>query len=221
MEVRNAIKDRRSIRQFLSKPVPDELLNEIMSDSLWAPSWGNTQPWEIVVATGEVLKKFKAESAAALNNGLAFNTDIPIPEVWPDTMKKRYKGIGRSVLDSQAIAREDVEGRNRYYQQMFSMFNAPVLVMFMLDQDVSLEYAMLDVGSIMQTFCLLAADQGLGTCIMATSINYAKMAHKLLNIPDRKQLVVGVALGWPDTDAPVNQFDRERGDPHEFIKWVK
>ncbi|MBT4091597.1 MAG: nitroreductase, partial [Deltaproteobacteria bacterium] len=199
MEVRNAIKDRRSIRQFLSKPVPDELLNEIMSDSLWAPSWGNTQPWEIVVATGEVLKKFKEESAAALNNGLAFNTDIPIPEVWPDTMKKRYKGIGRSVLDSQAIAREDVEGRNRYYQQMFSMFNAPVLVMFMLDQDVSLEYAMLDVGSIMQTFCLLAADQGLGTCIMATSINYAKMAHKLLNIPDRKQLVVGVALGWPDT----------------------
>ena len=118
MEVRNAIKDRRSIRQFLSKPVPDELLNEIMSDSLWAPSWGNTQPWEIVVATGEVLKKFKEESAAALNNGLAFNTDIPIPEVWPDTMKKRYKGIGRSVLDSQAIAREDVEGRNRYYQQI-------------------------------------------------------------------------------------------------------
>ncbi len=220
MEVRNAIKDRRSIRQFLSRPVPAELLNEILADSLWAPSWGNTQPWEIVVATGETLEQFKKESVAALLEGRPPDTDITIPELWPDAMKKRYKDVGKSVLGSQSIAREDIEGRTQYYQQMYSMFDAPVLVMFLVDQDVSLEYAVLDIGSIMQTFCLLAIDRGLGTCIMATSINYAKMAHELLHIPDSKRLVVGVALGWPDNEAPINQFGRERGDPNEFVKWV-
>jgi nitroreductase len=221
MEVRNAIKDRRSIRQFLSKSVPNELMNEILSDSLWAPSWGNTQPWEVVVATGEALEQFKKESVAALDNSQAFDTDITIPELWPDAMKQRYKDVGKSVLGAQAIAREDIEGRGRYYHHIFSMFDAPVLVMFVVDKDVSLEYAMLDVGSIMQTFCLLAHEKGLGTCIMATSINYAKMAHKLLQIPDSKRLVVGVALGWPDAAAPINQFGRERGELSEFVKWVQ
>ncbi len=221
MEIRNAVKDRRSIRQFLSKSVPNELMNEILSNSLWAPSWGNTQPWEVVVATGKALEQFKKECVAALDNGQAFDTDITIPEIWPDAMKQRYKGVGKSILGAQDIAREDIEGRGRYYRQMFSMFDAPALVMFVLDKDVSLEYAMLDIGAIVQTFCLLAHEKGLGTCIMATSINYAKVAHKLLKIPDSKQLVVGVGIGWPDNDAPINQFGRQRGELNEFVKWVQ
>ena len=221
MEVRSAVKNRRSIRQFLSKSVPNDLLNEILSDSLWAPSWGNTQPWEIVVATGELLEQYKNESVAALDNSQAFDTDIPIPELWPEAMKQRYRGVGRSILGAQGIAREDIEGRGQYYRQMFSMFDAPVLVMFVVDKDVSLEYAMLDVGVIVQTFCLLAHEKGLGTCIMATSINYAKIAHKLLKIPDSKRLVVGVGLGWSDNEAPINQFDRQRGELSEFVRWVQ
>ena len=48
MELKEAIRNRRSIRQFMSKPVPEEMIRELIADSLWAPSWGNTQPWEIV-----------------------------------------------------------------------------------------------------------------------------------------------------------------------------
>ena len=56
MELQEAIRGRRSIRHFLPKPVSKKIIEEIIADTLWAPSWGNTQPWEIVAVTGEPLQ---------------------------------------------------------------------------------------------------------------------------------------------------------------------
>jgi nitroreductase len=221
MDVQEVVKQRRSIRQFQAKPVPEEMIKEIVSDALWAPSWGNTQPWEIVVVTGDKLEQFKKENVEALTSGAAMTHEVIIPEVWPDTLKQRYKDVGKSVLGSLEIARGDVEGRTRYYGQMFSFFDAPAILMFLVDREVALEYAMLDIGSILQTTCLLAQNKGLGTCILAASINYASIARKLLEVPDNKRIIIGTALGWPDNDASVNHFKRERGELDEFVRWVK
>ena len=62
MELQEAIRSRRSIRQFLSKPVDEDLIQELIAESLWAPSWGNTQCWEIVAVTGQKLAEFKKKS---------------------------------------------------------------------------------------------------------------------------------------------------------------
>ncbi len=53
MELQEAIRNRRSIRQFLAKPVSAEIIQDLIADALWSPSWGNTQPWEVVVVTGQ------------------------------------------------------------------------------------------------------------------------------------------------------------------------
>jgi nitroreductase len=220
MELKTAVRDRRSIRRFLSKPVPDDLIREIITDALWSPSWGNTQPWEIIAVTGEALNRYRQENAAALAAGQAADTDVPVPEVWPDALKDRYRDIGKRVLSAMEIARGDVEGRTRYYQEMFAFFDAPVLLMFVVDRSVSLEYAMLDTGLILQTVCLLAHDRGLGTCILAASINYAAIARRILGIGEDRRIVIGTALGWPDTEATVNRFERGRGGIDDFLRWV-
>ena len=59
MDVFQAITTRRSIRRFKPDPVPEALIREILDAARWSPSWGNTQPWEIVVVTGEPLERFK------------------------------------------------------------------------------------------------------------------------------------------------------------------
>lgn len=221
MKVKEIVRQRRSIRKFLDKPVPEEMITDIISDALWSPSWGNTQPWEIIVVTGEQLNQLKKENVAAFSEGQPTQPDVPTPEKWPDTLMQRYRDVGKGVLSSLGIDRGDSEGRNRYYNDMFSFFDAPVLIMFLVDRSVSLEYAMLDVGSIMQTLCLLAEEKGLGTCNLAASIYYSPIARKILRVPDDKRLVVGTALGWPDTEAAVNRFERKRGAFNEFVNWVK
>ena len=66
MQLQEAIRSRRSIRQFLSKPVEEDVIQELIANSLWAPSWGNTQSWEVVVVTGQKLEEFKKKSQEAL-----------------------------------------------------------------------------------------------------------------------------------------------------------
>ena len=76
-------------------------------------------------------------------------------------------------------------------------------------------------GIFLQTFCLLAHDRGLGTCILAAMVSYPQIVRELFSIPENKLFVMGAALGWPDPDAPVNCFERERGSLDEFVRWVK
>jgi nitroreductase len=220
MELQEAIRNRRSIRQFSAKPVSEELLREIITDSLWAPSWGNTQPWEIVVVTGEKLDEFKKKNEETLLAGQAAQTDIPMPQVWPDANLNRYKDLGKGVLSALDIAREDKDARLLHFARMFGLFDAPALILLTLDKELSLEYAMLDIGIYLQTFCLLAHDRGLGTCIMAVTVSYADLVRELFAVPETKRIVMGVILGWPDPEAPVNHFDRQRGSLDEFVRWV-
>ena len=49
MEVFEAIKGRRSIRNYKDDPVPKELIEKILEAGRWAPSGSNIQPWEFIV----------------------------------------------------------------------------------------------------------------------------------------------------------------------------
>jgi len=221
MEMQEAIRNRRSIRQFLSKPVNEDLIQELIADSLWAPSWGNTQSWEIVVVTGQKLEEFRKKSQEALLAGKEAATDVPMPQVWPDAYMNRYKELGKSVMGALSIAREDKEAKLQHFLNMFGFFDAPAAILLAVDKELALEYAMLDAGIFLQTFCLLAHARGLGTCILTAMVSYPGIARELFSVPENKLFVMGAALGWPDPDAPVNCFERKRGSLDGFVRWVK
>jgi nitroreductase len=61
MEVLQAIKERRSIRQYSEEPISEEQLNQILEAGRWAPSRGNSQPWKFVVLNDEQIRKELAE----------------------------------------------------------------------------------------------------------------------------------------------------------------
>jgi nitroreductase len=221
MELRDVVKGRRSIRKFLPKPVPDEMIKEIISDALWSPSWGNTQPWEVAILSGDAMKRFMEKNKEALMAGKKSNPDVPIPETWPEANNSRYKDVGRRVLESLSIARGDTEARMDYYGRMYACFEAPALIMLSVDKALSLEYAMLDVGIFVQSFCLLAFDKGLGTTILASSINYPDILRASFSFNKDKRVVIGIAMGWPDPEAPENSFERSRSKVEEFVQWIK
>lgn len=51
-----AIKERRSIREFKDKPIPEEDLQAILEAGRWAPSFANTQPWSFIVVQNQEKK---------------------------------------------------------------------------------------------------------------------------------------------------------------------
>lgn len=219
MELIDAILGRRSIRSFKSQMVPLDVITHILDKARWSPSWGNTQPYHIHVIMGEKLERFRKRNRENFLNNVPKRSDIPMPEVWPEVYKKRYMGLGRSVLQSLSIKREDMEARKRYYADMYSLFGAPVLLIFTVEREINIEYAMLDVGLFIQNVCLLAYDKGLGTCILANSSRYPELIREISGIPKSQLIVIGVALGYPMEDAPVNNFKRERANLDEIVTW--
>ena len=66
MDVFEAIRNRRSVRRWLDKPVPEEMIEQILEAGRWAPSAGNFQPWAFIVIqdpeTKELVERVAVES---------------------------------------------------------------------------------------------------------------------------------------------------------------
>jgi nitroreductase len=221
MEIFQAVTTRRSIRRFKPDPVPEPLLREILDAARWSGSWGNTQPWEITVVTGKSLERLREAGRQRFMDGGIPDPDTPMPGIWPEQLNQRYKGVGKQVLNALSIPRGDEQARLRYYAEMFAFFGAPSLLLFSVEKSLAREYAMLDIGAIVQSVCLLAHARGLGSCIMAASVNYPALVRQILPIPETRAILIGVALGHPDAEAPINRFVRERANLDEFTLWCR
>lgn len=221
MTVTDIIKGRRSIRQFLDKEVPKELIREILDEARWSPSWGNTQSWNFHVLTGEALKNFKEANHAALLEELESTPDIPMPESWPDACRLRYNDMGRRLYDSLGIERRDTEARRKLRLKMTHLFQAPCMIVPTIHRENAIEYGLLDMGLIIQTICLLAHEKGLGTLIMAAAVQYPDIIRKIASIPAERKIIAGIALGYPDWDCELNQFERSRASVDEYVQWVE
>ncbi len=74
MELDEAISKRRSVRQFLSREVPDSLLDQLLEAAVLAPSEGNVQAWQFYVVKNEKIKRRLAEAAY----GQMFVAEAPV-----------------------------------------------------------------------------------------------------------------------------------------------
>jgi len=220
MDVETAILKRKSIRAFKGDPVEEGLLWSVINLALKAPSWGNTQPWEVFVVTDQKLADLKKGFREKFERDEPPNPDIPLPTEWPDECLKRYKDLGRSLFEKVGIGRTDTLLRRKHYLQMFQGFGAPVFIYICLDKKLS-RWSMLDVGIFVQTLCLAAVSKGLGTCILTHLVLYPDVIRKELQIPASKSIVMGVALGYVDDTALINTFESTREDKSRLVKCFK
>jgi len=220
MELRAAIEGRRSIRKFKAKEISQETIRDILETARWAPSWGNTQLWEFYVLTGKRLDEFREANHRSFVDGQTFPLDVPMHEVWPERLKARYGELGKIMLTAMNVKRDDKDARHRLYEDMNLLFGAPCLVVGCIPREILVEYAMLDIGLIVQTICLLAYDKGIGTCIMAMAVRNPGLLRKILSIPADRKIAIGIAMGYPDEKFSLNNFERKRADTSEYVKWV-
>ncbi|MCE1273565.1 MAG: nitroreductase [Chlorobiales bacterium] len=215
MEFTQAIAARHSCRNFLDTPVDAATISSLVEMAQHSPSWGNTQPWRVWVAGGEVAVSIRQGLVARGAAGAPPVPDMPMPTVFEGEMKARYVEVGRSVFAVLGIERQDEERRNAHRTNNCNAFGAPVLVYITLPDGLT-PYAMLDAGSFLSTFCLAAADRGLATCIQATLAHYPDIIRQHLPIPPQERIVVGVALGHADSACDINRF-RSAREPVEKI----
>jgi len=217
MDISEAIDQRKSIRAYKDQPVSKDILKKILEASLRAPSWANTQPWEFAVATGKPLEEIR--TAFLEKSKTSPSPDVPRPPHFPERYAARIR-----VLDKQnrLFTQKDWDSRR---VQNFRHYGAPAVIYLLTRREFYYQtkglnvWALYDCGAVVENIALLATKYELGTIVQAQAAAYPEVLREVLEIPESKIILLGIAIGYPDWNNTINQFRTEREPLESITTW--
>ena len=225
---------RRSARSFLPTPVPQAILDQVLTDALTAPSWSNTRPYKIAVASGEQRNRISAEFQARWNNvakhlaggrwgkftlllkryGLPTSNRL-VSKPYHDDLKPGSLRLGAELFGTLGIARDDRRARDAWWGTNYNFYGAPTELFIFIHKSLDI-FAASDAGLMMENLALSAHAHGLGTCMQGAVAIWDDVVRDEYEISKNYRLLCGIAIGYP-TDAKDNSFKAHRLSPAEIL----
>ena len=169
------MKQRHSTRYFLSKPIPKETLKQIIETSLLTPSWGNSQPWTIYVASGNTLENIKKDWVSKNKEGIKGNSDIEAGHR-NDFSQRCQKCMGE-IMNQVGEVLKDPKG-TALMDANICLFNAPTIVYITIPKQRTL-YNLFDSGAIEMSVMAAAKEHGIDSVSAYESIKYPDILENI------------------------------------------
>ena len=225
--VDHAITTRMSARAFSQRPVPRELVQDILEVARRSPSGTNTQPWKVYVLQGQsrdqlVDKVCQAHDAVRANPELASQYREAYdyyPTEWVSPYIDRRRENGWSLYGLLGIGKGDKDKMHAQHQRNYRFFDAPVGLMFTLDRVMG-RGSLLDYGMFLQNIMVAARARGLHTCAQAAWNGFATLILPHIGASEKEMLVCGMSMGWADDTDPVNTLVTPRESVESFTQWL-
>ncbi len=227
------IRSRRSVRDFLPTPIAEPVLDAVLADACWSPSWSNTQPYRVAMATGEQRDRLAAELCDFFDRGMTAHhsgllgriklmlTRRGLPDgdfstrfAYPDDLQPRRRDTGQGLYALLGIDRKDSAARDRQMRRNFEFFGAPAVVFLFAHRGLR-EFSVLDAGIYLQTLMLSAQAHGLATCAQGALATWAGPVRAAFEIPKPYRLICGVSIGYA-SDHAVNRYNPGRADERQL-----
>lgn len=208
---------RRSTRAFLDKPVEKSIMEGILRKAARAPSGGNLQPWHVYAISGEVrdqLVSTVSEKQAVNPIGDGSEYDIYPPNL-QDPYRTRRRDVGNQLYQLIGIPKEDKAAKFAQLAKNFEFFGAPVGLIFTFDKAMGIGQHV-DLGLYMQSVLLLCQEQGLNTCAQEAWAVWHQTIRDVVGIPQNELVFCGVAVGYADPNATINELVSDRADLEDF-----
>jgi len=219
MDAIECIKTRMSIRKFKPDTVPVEALLKVIDTAKWSPSYKNSQPWEVTIVSGNKKEELSKLLVGLLEQDEKPCPDIPEPKSWTPVIEERIATLikKRSELIGKDLNAPEVRKKSKIAN--FRFYGAPHGMFIFQDSSLPL-WSLFDMGLFAQSLMLSAHAYGLGTVPQAFLTDYALHVKKFLGIPESKRLVLGISIGYPDMESPVNGFRTDRVETDEIVRLV-
>ena len=212
------IHQRRSTRAFLSTPVPQALLEQLLQTARRAPSGGNLQPGQFIAVRGDKRQALTQALLHDCQSGVPEREDYSyFPQPMPMQLRKRQVASAQALYNALGVARDDRAGRAAQFTRNYEFFNAPVALIVTIDARLGAGCYM-DLGMALYGLQLAAAAQGLASCAIGALASYPDTVRRVLGLPAEEHIVCGLALGWADDSAPVNQATTTRAPLAEYFR---
>ena len=224
-----AIESRFSCRAFhRDRPVPRQLLEEILAVASRAPSGTNTQPWKVYVLQG-ASRDALADKVCAAHDAIYADPALAAeyreeydyyPTKWVSPYIDRRRENGWSLYGLLEIAKGEKDKMHAQHQRNFRFFDAPVGLMFTIDRILG-RGSLMDYGMFLQNIMVAARARGLHTCPQAAWNGFARIILPHIGAGDNEMMVCGMSLGYADLEAKVNGFHTPREPVASFAHWLE
>lgn len=219
-ELETLLTERWSCRAFEAAAVPHEVIERVLSVAQRAPSWCNTQPWQVIVTTGDATERFRsALSGYAAGQHGASTPDFPMPERYEGIYRERRRECGWQLYEAVGVARGDRESSGRQEFKNFELFGAPHVAVITTDAGHGV-YGAVDTGLYVLAFLLAAQSLGLAAIPQAALALHGQFVHEHFSIPDDRKVLLGISFGYPDRTHPANRYRTNRAELAEVVRWV-
>ncbi len=217
MDVLDAIRARRSVRDFLPAPVPRETVLKILEIATLSPSGGNGQPWELFVAAGAAIERIRAaylERARSAPPGPPPGGPPGTPP--PAYIRERMAVIRLERMKLLGLDPDDPASARVFMEFGARLYNAPVLVVICMDKALSSQF---DLGMLAQTICLAAQGFGVDSIVAAGLVAHRDVLRRELDIPEELEIVIGLGLGYANPGHIINTYRSPRRPIEEVVRY--
>jgi len=217
MDLIKAIRERKSFRAFKPDPISRETIQEVLTLASHAPSAINLQPWEFVVVTGEERERLSRRLIKAYKEK-QISCGPGNVKPMPKTFVKR--GAKTLELMNPFFEEMGVDPNQFINEGSCNFYGAPTAILICIDDSFP-NARFVDIGLILGYLLLAAHVSDLATCPIGLITAYQEEIKDTLNIPESKNVVIGLALGYPDEKSPINRFKSQRDDFEKFVRWIE
>lgn len=180
MELKETIKNRRSIRKFKNTEISKEIIQDLIDCARLAPSAKNRQPWKFVIVTGTIKNQ--------------------IADIMLEKENSSKVSLERQIYDANSSVKSTAK----------IIKEAPILILVLKQyEDNWIIEDSLSIGGAIEHICLRATDLGLGSLWIRDIVHTQKEIAKLVKHEDM-ELISAISIGYPNENPnqrPIKNLD--------------
>lgn len=211
MNFEELMNKRFSTRDFTDKKISEDDLKEIIKIAGRSPSWANTQPWNVHIASGEYLEKIRAEWIERNNNEIKGNSDLPVGH----SEDFGERGFNNIMQNANAIT-EFIGGPEDLSRLPRLLFNAPAVVYLTVPKTAPM-WSVYDLGAFSMSLMLAASEKDINSVPAYELAKYPDVLRYNLDIGDDESVIIGIALGYA-SENKINEYRSPRLDVEDILK---
>jgi nitroreductase len=212
--------ERYSCRAFLPDPVPRPTIERVLTAAQRTASWCNSQPWQVVIASGEAKERFRKAIYAEASSGAPEDGDFSFPREYLGVYLERRRESGFQLYNTLGIARGDKAAYSRQALENYNFFGAPHVAIIHSTEALGI-YGAIDCGAYVGNFMLAAQALGLGTIPQAALARHSGLIHRHFGLGDDRRVVCGISFGFPDRDHKINSYRTSRAGIPDTATFVE
>ena len=210
---------RFSCRAFKPDPVPRATIERILAAAQKTASWCNSQPWQVVIASGEAKERFRNAIYAEAASGAGDNHDFTPPREYLGVYLERRRESGFQLYNTLGIARGDRAAYAKQALENYNFFGAPHVAIIHTDEALGI-YGAIDCGAYVGNFMLAAQALGLGTIPQAALARHSGLIRRHFRLGDDRKVVCGISFGFADNAHKINSYRTSRASVADTVTFV-